>query len=814
MHTAELQRTQPRAILKCEKLEDRTVPATVALAAGALTVTGTAGDDRIVVFTDGVVIHVLDGTVEIGAFASAAVTSITVNSGAGNDAVIIDSNLTQPTTFTDPADRNKLVAGGGGTSFTGGTGRDIFFGGNIANTFNGDGGANDFYNVLPTDTVTVNPGDRLLAALPVAGLPNQPQQTITADEVNALLQRAAAASASNDAIIVITDRNGQILGVRVEGGVNPAITGNIANLVFAVDGAYAKALTGAYFGNNQAPLTSRTIQSISQSTITEREVNSNPNITDPNSVFRGPGFVSAVGIKGHFPANVPFTPQVDLFQIEHTNRDSLMQPGPDNIKGTADDIPLGQRFNINPAFIPMSPNGNGPGGRNDLFAPASFGVQSGLLPTAQSRGIATLPGGIPIFKNGQVVGGIGVFFPGATGFATEENSRLSTTFNPLLPDRSLEAEYIAFAALGGTRLGIGNVAPTMLMPVNDLGGVALPAGFGLPAGRVDLVGIQLDVFGPGGFVEGTRTLRAVQLAVGIGDPNSGTNLALPGGGANNTLAGQTVPDGWLVMPHDGVGITAAEATSIIVGGLNQAFKTRAAIRLPIGTTAKFVFAVADLNGEIVALFRQPDATIFSIDVAVAKARNVAYYANATQLQALDMLPGVAPGFALTNRSFRFLGEPRFPEGIDGAAPGPFSQLNDDPLGTNRFTGRLQGAPLPASAYQSALGFDAFNPGTNFHSPFNLGNRNGIVFFPGSSPLYRYLTGGIAGLIGGFGVSGDGVDQDDVTTISGQSGFVAPFPLRIDQVLLNGVRIPYQKFNRNAEALRDPNLPVGTVTRNI
>jgi hypothetical protein len=69
--------------------------------------------------------------------------------------------------------------------------------------------------------------------------------------------------------------------------------------------------------------------------------------------------------------------------------------------------------------------------------------------TAQSRGIATLPGGIPLYKNGILVGGIGVFFPGTTGTATEMNSSLSTTFDPSRLDRSLEAEFIAFMAAGG-----------------------------------------------------------------------------------------------------------------------------------------------------------------------------------------------------------------------------------------------------------------------------------------------------------------------------------------------------------------------------
>src|SRR5262249_22265927 len=151
-------------------------------------------------------------------------------------------------------------------------------------------------------------------------------------------------------------------------------------LTFAVDGAVALARTGAFFGNNQAPLTSRTIQFISQTPMTQQEIESNPSITDPNSVLRGPGFVAPVTSGGHFPPNIANTPQVDLFAIEHTNRDSFTHPGPDHIKGTADDIPLAQRFNINPAFVP-------PG--QELFAPISYGEQSGIMPTAQGRGIGT-----------------------------------------------------------------------------------------------------------------------------------------------------------------------------------------------------------------------------------------------------------------------------------------------------------------------------------------------------------------------------------------------------------------------------------------
>ncbi|MBP3957585.1 heme-binding protein [Gemmata sp. G18] len=789
MHTATDRAATRRTALQCEALEERSLLATAALAAGALTITGTDGNDRIRVVNDGGVLRVFDGTTNIGDFASAAVTTIAVSTGAGNDSVVISPKVTQPANINGGDGTNKLVAGGGAATLTTGSGRDALFGGSGVNTFNGAGGQNDIFKVKPTDVVLPNTGDRLLGSLPPGTTVSTPQETITASEVDALLKRAAAASASSDAIIVITDRNGQILGVRVESGVAAEITSNVNNLVFAIDGAYAKALTGAYFANNQGPLTSRTVQFISQSTITEREVESNPNITDPNSTVRGPGFVAPVGSKGHFPPGVANTPQVDLFQIEHTNRDGTFHVGADGIKGTADDVRLEQRFNIDPTYVPAG---------QDLTSPDSYGFQSGRLTGAQSRGIATLPGGIPIYKNGQVVGGIGVFFPGKTGYATEENSSLSATFDPTKADRSLEAEWIAFAAVGGTRASVDG---TPTMPVDDLGGVALPTGFGLPTGRLDLVGIQLDVFGKGGAIEGGKQLQNVANLVGRGSANDGTNQIVNAGadGIANTAdditlrGGKAVPEGWLVTPHDGDGITAEEVTAIIANSIQQADKTRAAIRVPLGTRAKFVFAVSDRQGNVVGLFRQPDATVFSIDVAVAKSRNVAYYANPTQLQLIDQVQGLPSGAALTNRTFRYLGEPRFPEGIDAAPPGPFSQLNDDPTGTNRFTGLLTGAALPASAYQSVVGHDSFNPGTNFHSPFNVLNQNGIVFFPGSSPLYR---GGI--LQGGFGVSGDGVDQDDVTTVGGQTGFEAPNPIRADQFLVNGVRLPYQKFNRNPE----------------
>jgi uncharacterized protein GlcG (DUF336 family) len=633
-------------------------------------------------------------------------------------------------------------------------------------------------------------GNQILATLlssPEYAPPDDPSSatagpTLAASEVQALLQRAAAASASNDAIIAIVDRDGRVLGVRMEAGVAPSIRNDPVMQTFAVDGALAEARTGAFFGNDQAPLTSRTIRFISQSTITQREVQSIPDIADPNSPLRGPGFVAPIGIGAHFPPGIPFTPMVDLFEIEHTNRDSILHPGPDGIKSPTDYIQLPSRFNVPladiPATIPAS---------EQIQPPESYGLVSGIDPFAQSRGIGTLPGGIPIFKDGHVVGGIGVFFPGKTGFATEENSALDATYNPALRDRSMEAEYMAFAALGGSSAAG--------VRIGTLGGVAPLPGFDLPFGRIDLVGVQLDIFGPGG-TQGVYTLAQFGSALGTRSLAGDTDLPVDLAG-DPYLNGSVVPEGWLVTPHDGTGITAADVVRIITQGINQANQTRAAIRLPLDSTTRMVFSVSDKNGNILGLYRMPDATIFSIDVAVAKSRNTTYYADPTQLQPIDQVQGVPPGTAVSSRTIRYLADPRFPEGIDGTPPGPFSVLNDG--GTNPLTGVEVGPPLPAAAFQSVDGHDAFFPGTNFHDPNNVTNQNGIVFFPGGVPLYKSVNGGPAVLVGGLGVSGDGVDQDDVVTFAASQGYTPPANVpTADETFVRGVRLPYQKFDRNPQ----------------
>jgi uncharacterized protein GlcG (DUF336 family) len=225
-------------------------------------------------------------------------------------------------------------------------------------------------------------------------------------------------------------------------------------------------------------------------------------------------------------------------------------------------------------------------------------------------------------------------------------------------------------------------------------------------------------------------------------------------------AGALPPEGDLVGPNGGTGgLTQIDVASIVQQAIAGANLTRAAIRLPNGSRTRMTIAVADLDGTILALHRMADGTYFSIDVAAAKARNVIWFSSTGSVD----LPGVPSGTAVTNRTISFGAQPMFPPGIDGSGAGPFFNL------------LLQ---------------DTANPCTQGSQPGGP-NQSGIVFFPGSLPLYK---NGV--LVGGLGVSGDGVDQDDYVTFQAAQGFLAPDSIHADNVLINGVRLPYLKFPRN------------------
>lgn len=75
--------------------------------------------------------------------------------------------------------------------------------------------------------------------------------------------------------------------------------------------------------------------------------------------------------------------------------------------------------------------------------------------------------------------------------------------------------------------------------------------------------------------------------------------------------------------------------------------------------------------------------------------------------------------------------------------------------------------------------------------WQIGNSNrgafqpGLIEFPGGLPLYK---DGV--LVGGIGVSGDGVDEDEAVALAGAKGFEPPEGIRADKV--TGGAAPYVK----------------------
>jgi uncharacterized protein GlcG (DUF336 family) len=465
---------------------------------------------------------------------------------------------------------------------------------------------------------------------------------------------AAENSVNTDMVVAVVDRAGFVLGVFRTQNAPASSIGNFGQAQNANDVAVALARTGAFFSNNQAPLSSRTVR-----------------------------FISGI----HFPPGVTNQPPADLYGIENTNRGCTLVNDPNFQTKIPPSLALGGGFGL--------------------------GILSGKRDTADSNAASVNPGGVPIFYKNVVVGGIGVV-------TSSSNSNV--------------AEFAALAGATTQRGAAGdNFGPTPAAP-----GAVFIAGIALP------FVVQTSL--PAGFSAG---------------PVAGTGSFFV---APANSQGQP-PEGDLIPPAAGPlgGLSAADVTRILNNAEATANATRAAIRLPLGSKTRMVIAVADLDGTIIGLRRMQDSTVFSIDVAVTKARNMVYF-NSTIRTAAD-LNGVPMGTAVTNRTISFGAQPLYPPGIDDSNGGPFFNL---------YT------------------MDLANPCTQgFQAGAANANKSGIVFFPGSAGLFRN-----GALVAGLGVSGDGVDQDDYVTNGGTAGFEAPANIRADQIMNQGVRLPYFKFPRN------------------
>lgn len=596
----------------------------------------------------------------------------------------------------------------------------------------------------------------IAALLPCASVQAAPQ--LTKDDVELIVAQAAkeAKRTNRGAIIAVTDREGFVLAIwdvkkRLPQKLPPFPIFLESNLSVVktyglVCAAVTRASTAAFLSSNQNAFTTRTA-----------------------------GYI----IQQHFPPGVRNTPPGPLVGVGFSslfftdiNRVKLIPPGFNGAFSTDQLIANGQIFTAQPD------NAISPGVRAPLFPLTSLNDS---------------PGGVPLYKEGKLVGGVGVTGDGdptdltpaaailfkesqkvaTTGFKTgrdtDEDVALAgqTHFRP--PNEIVASNVI----IAGIRVPyvhprLENIRDVDADP-SDLPDLGQPIDIPL-----NIVPAAANPFAPtpAAFLTPPPLTAAYKLDAGVFA--SGSPQASPAEYPYE-IAHLRGVEGEIRFPfrddpklHDldltndkirGVSrLKKDEVQDIISLAAERSSITRAGIRLPVGTSAKvFIVVVANPNkpGEpppVLGIFRTGEATVFSLDVAGQKARTALFFSN-TQL-------------AMSSRSVGFLAQRFFPPGIDGTAHGPYFGFQEAVT--------LRRAPTPPNFF-----------------PGNPNLPNGITIFPGGFPLYK---DGI--VVGAIGISGDGVDQDDIIGISGTIDFRPDLKIRSDNYTYRGARLPYVKFPRD------------------
>lgn len=387
--------------------------------------------------------------------------------------------------------------------------------------------------------------------------------------------------------------------------------------------------------------------------------------------------------------------------------------------------------------------------------PAKFkgatAIASTLSPGARAPGVPfsslnDSPGGVPLYKNGELVGGIGV-----TGDGSPTNLSAASA---ILQKKTQQHATSGFKKGDDTDEKIALAGQTGYRPDDDiLAGNVLIGGVRIPYVEQNPDDIR-DVedytpLGNHGNVVVGYPVQAAPLAY----PYESVRMGGVNGEIRFPIRGDPIPGKIGKVTR----LTAGEVREIIAAAAERASETRSGIRLPIGTSAKVFISVvgnprkAGVPPPILGVFRAGEATMFSWDVSVQKARSAVFFSNSQLAQ--------------STRTIGFLAQRYFPPGLDGRPFGPYF------------------------GFQEAVSLRT-NPTTKTF-PANPNLPNGVTIFPGGIPLYK---DGV--LVGAIGVSGDGVDQDDIVSASGAALFPAPNNIRADRFTYKGARLPFVKFPRD------------------
>ncbi|MFK7743189.1 MAG: hypothetical protein AB8H80_22935 [Planctomycetota bacterium] len=578
---------------------------------------------------------------------------------------------------------------------------------------------------------------------------------LSSDEVFRIIQRAVLSIDAINMHVAVTDRTGDILGVY------STVASNATDVQDADNIAVSLARTTSFFSNSQAPLSSRTVETLGAFHFPPTFGSELLNSRLPTSA------ASASGVTVLAPTRritgIAGVPQGPLWQINSTNRGAdvataattpptafntnNVQPGPPG-EPIPDPLPANVFFNPSRNINPFDSNNLG---------------------TFPSPGITLLPGAVPLFKsNGtraRLVGGVGVYVIDSNGNPDVAAAEFAA-IQGASPDPEVAGDPDFFfddIPLEGAITIVGILLPYVLQPT-------IPAGF---APRNAAPGFFVTNFDPGNTDAPTRT-------------------------------GRPDPFGYLIGPRpgvDGVGgavLSQEDVELIIEQCIDSANITRAQVRLPLGSAAKIIATIVDTRGLILAHYRMEDTLLDAVDVVPAKARSTVYYClpSSDPRSAFangDTWPGFpvgdARGIALTTRTLGFVSQPFYPPGI-GLTANPNQLFDPNNPGAFVNPGNTPPGPLYNLALQNQLDGQVDRWGNSAPDP---GYQNGLTFFPGTVPLYKADGAGVLQLVGALGVSGDGVEQNDLIAFEGGSGFEPPPELRIDNFEFEGVKLPYVKF---------------------
>jgi len=419
-----------------------------------------------------------------------------------------------------------------------------------------------------------------------------------------------------------------------------------------------------------------------------------------------------------------------------------------------------------------------------------FGVQFSQLLCSDVNpslplGLAADPGGIPLYKNGQPVGGVGVEGDGKYGLANRREER---------QDKPVE-ELIALAAGKGFE------------PAPEIVDTLFPGGLRLPYANQQVpASLQVKSFNS---LDG-NIVAPFDI---IDTPPSDFKIVTIGDGIQVRMR-IDIPIKGSSSPG---GLTAAEVERILVQSIKQALITRALIHQPVGSHIEVSVGCVDQNGVVLGAVSTTDAPISSFDIAVQKARSAALISNPLAAAILRTASGgmflpnrpfakyvaaaareglnLDGSVAVTGRALIFLSRPFLPDGIDETENGPFSNPIEE---NSAFNTGLQLDLVLTQLLASAVAFvDPMSPTAGKVMKGNCtpgvpGAENGLQVRQASVPLYKNGR-----LVGGIGCSGDGDQQEDIVVGFGSAGFEADPAIRSDRVFVRGdIRLPWLKFPRH------------------